>query len=226
MIGVVLRANENLFCLYLLSCLTWFIEFWMKNLVCWIFFKSCYVISMQVLVKTDLCKGYLLNCWSSCVIYVYCFGPVRNTVDFFFNLWIIFKLSFSCARIGNMVMESSGAFFWLPFYLLFFSQTKVMILMVFFLNVSRSPSVSRIRAKMLYATSKDRFRRELEGIHYEIQATDPTEMDLEVLRDRANWALRETPRGDQKKRIFLLQLVADYVHNLLLTQITYSLTIK
>lgn len=40
---------------------------------------------------------------------------------------------------------------------------------------------------MLYATSKDRFRRELEGIHYEIQATDPTEMDLEVLKERANW---------------------------------------
>ncbi|KAJ0036008.1 hypothetical protein Pint_24592 [Pistacia integerrima] len=47
----------------------------------------------------------------------------------------------------------------------------------------RSPSVSRIRAKMLYATTKDRFRRALEGIHYEIQATDPTEMDLEVLRE-------------------------------------------
>ncbi|XP_022146448.1 actin-depolymerizing factor-like isoform X2 [Momordica charantia] len=41
--------------------------------------------------------------------------------------------------------------------------------------ISWSPSVSRIRSKMLYATSKDRFRRELEGIHYEIQATDPTE---------------------------------------------------
>lgn len=50
----------------------------------------------------------------------------------------------------------------------------------------RSPSVSRIRAKMLYATSKDRFRRELEGIHYEIQATDPTEMELEVLQERAH----------------------------------------
>ncbi|KAE8662512.1 Actin-depolymerizing factor [Hibiscus syriacus] len=48
------------------------------------------------------------------------------------------------------------------------------------------PSSSRIRAKMLYATSKDRLRRELDGIHYEIQATDPTEMDLEVLRDRAH----------------------------------------
>ncbi|KAG0447362.1 hypothetical protein HPP92_028353 [Vanilla planifolia] len=52
--------------------------------------------------------------------------------------------------------------------------------------ISWSPDVSRIRAKMLYATSKDRFRRELEGVHYELQATEPTELDLEVLRDRAN----------------------------------------
>lgn len=50
----------------------------------------------------------------------------------------------------------------------------------------RSPSISRIRAKMLYATSKDRFRREMDGIHYEIQATDPTELDLDVLRERAH----------------------------------------
>ncbi|KAL4287825.1 hypothetical protein AHAS_Ahas19G0224900 [Arachis hypogaea] len=52
--------------------------------------------------------------------------------------------------------------------------------------IAWSPSVARIRPKMLYATSKDRFRRELKGVHYEIQATDPTEMDLEILRERAN----------------------------------------
>ncbi|KAG2719136.1 hypothetical protein I3843_03G246500 [Carya illinoinensis] len=52
--------------------------------------------------------------------------------------------------------------------------------------IAWSPSSSRIRAKMLYATSRDRFRRELDGVHYEIQATDPMEMDLEVLRDRAH----------------------------------------
>ncbi|KAK4798070.1 hypothetical protein SAY86_030396 [Trapa natans] len=52
--------------------------------------------------------------------------------------------------------------------------------------ISWAPAMSRIRAKMLYATSKNRFKRELEGIHYEIQATDPTEMDLEVLQDRAH----------------------------------------
>ncbi|KAG8049341.1 hypothetical protein GUJ93_ZPchr0009g248 [Zizania palustris] len=52
--------------------------------------------------------------------------------------------------------------------------------------VAWSPSVSRIRAKMLYATSKQMFRRELDGVHYEIQATDPSELDIEVLRERAH----------------------------------------
>lgn len=52
--------------------------------------------------------------------------------------------------------------------------------------IAWSPSTSRIRAKMLYATSRERFRRDLDGIHYEIQATDPTEMDLEVIKERAN----------------------------------------
>lgn len=67
---------------------------------------------------------------------------------------------------------------------------NVLYLMIHFINVAcmliRSPDSSRIRAKMLYATSKERFRRELDGVHYEIQATDPTEMDLEVLRERAH----------------------------------------
>jgi cofilin len=51
---------------------------------------------------------------------------------------------------------------------------------------SRSPDTSRVKAKMTYASSKDRFRRELDGIHYELQATDPTEVGLDVMRDRAN----------------------------------------
>jgi len=48
------------------------------------------------------------------------------------------------------------------------------------------PDVSKIRAKMLYATTKDRLKRELDGFHYEVQATDPAEIDIEVIRDRAN----------------------------------------
>ncbi|PHU02037.1 Actin-depolymerizing factor 6 [Capsicum chinense] len=59
-------------------------------------------------------------------------------------------------------------------YALFKKETKIK---------PRSPATSRIRAKMVYATSKDAFKRELDGFHYEIQAT---EADLEVLKDRAS----------------------------------------
>jgi cofilin len=52
--------------------------------------------------------------------------------------------------------------------------------------VAWSPDTSRVKAKMTYASSKDRFRRELDGIHYELQATDPTEVGLDIMRDRAN----------------------------------------
>ncbi|KAL3350912.1 hypothetical protein AABB24_023359 [Solanum stoloniferum] len=49
----------------------------------------------------------------------------------------------------------------------------------------RSPTESRIRAKILYATSKAGLRRVLDGISYELQATDPTEMGMDVIKDRA-----------------------------------------
>ncbi|KAI5395402.1 Actin-depolymerizing factor 2, variant 2, partial [Lathyrus oleraceus] len=48
------------------------------------------------------------------------------------------------------------------------------------------PDTSRVRSKMIYASSKDRFKRELDGIQIELQATDPTEMGLDVFRSRAN----------------------------------------
>lgn len=59
---------------------------------------------------------------------------------------------------------------------------------------------------MLYATSKDRFRRELQGIHYEIQATDPTEVELEVLKERAYWLIKH-PTMKQPFIIFLCNRV-------------------
>ncbi|KAL7126692.1 hypothetical protein ABFS83_14G204500 [Erythranthe nasuta] len=52
--------------------------------------------------------------------------------------------------------------------------------------IAWAPGISRIRSKMLYATSKNGFKTALDGVQYEIQATDPTEMDLEVIRDRAH----------------------------------------
>lgn len=55
----------------------------------------------------------------------------------------------------------------------------------FLFLLQRSPDVSRVRSKMIYASSKDKFRRELDGIQIELQATDPSEMDLDVFKSRA-----------------------------------------
>jgi len=58
--------------------------------------------------------------------------------------------------------------------------------LILLLSVRRSPDTARVRSKMIYASSKDRFRRELDGIQIELQATDPSEMDLDVFKSRAN----------------------------------------
>ncbi|GMN57278.1 hypothetical protein TIFTF001_026387 [Ficus carica] len=52
--------------------------------------------------------------------------------------------------------------------------------------IAWSPDTARVRSKMIYASSKDRFKRELDGIQIELQATDPTEMGLDVFRSRSN----------------------------------------
>ena len=49
----------------------------------------------------------------------------------------------------------------------------------------RSPDTSKVRSKMLYASSKDRFKRELDGIQVELQATDPSEMSMDIVKARA-----------------------------------------
>ncbi|XP_073139433.1 actin-depolymerizing factor 2 [Henckelia pumila] len=52
--------------------------------------------------------------------------------------------------------------------------------------IAWSPDTARVRSKMIYASSKDRFKRELDGIQVELQATDPTEVGLDVFKSRAN----------------------------------------
>ncbi|XP_016479920.1 actin-depolymerizing factor 10-like [Nicotiana tabacum] len=51
--------------------------------------------------------------------------------------------------------------------------------------VAWSPETARVRSKMLYASSKDRFRREFDGVQVELQATDPSEMSLDTFIGRA-----------------------------------------
>lgn len=51
--------------------------------------------------------------------------------------------------------------------------------------VAWAPDESRVRSKMVYASSKDRFKRELDGIQVELQATDPSEISLDIVKARA-----------------------------------------
>ncbi|KAK4483464.1 hypothetical protein RD792_010653 [Penstemon davidsonii] len=51
--------------------------------------------------------------------------------------------------------------------------------------IAWSPDIARVRTKMLYASSKDRFKRELDGIQVELQATDPSEMSMDIFKERA-----------------------------------------
>jgi len=50
--------------------------------------------------------------------------------------------------------------------------------------ISWVPDTAKVKAKMLYASSKERFRRELDGIQLEVQATDQSEIEESVLRDK------------------------------------------
>ncbi|KAL7585135.1 actin-depolymerizing factor 7 [Lactuca sativa] len=51
--------------------------------------------------------------------------------------------------------------------------------------IAWSPDTSKVRMKMVYASSKDRFKRELDGIQVELQATDPSEMSMDIIKSRA-----------------------------------------
>ncbi|XP_028767433.1 actin-depolymerizing factor 7-like [Neltuma alba] len=51
--------------------------------------------------------------------------------------------------------------------------------------IAWSPDTSKVRMKMVYASSKDRFKRELDGIAFELQATDPSEMSMDIVKERA-----------------------------------------
>ncbi|GLT35953.1 hypothetical protein SLA2020_103620 [Shorea laevis] len=51
--------------------------------------------------------------------------------------------------------------------------------------IAWAPDASKVRNKMVYASSKDRFKRELDGIQVELQATDPSEMSLDIVKSRA-----------------------------------------
>ncbi|KAL6977330.1 Actin-depolymerizing factor 2 [Sarracenia purpurea var. burkii] len=52
--------------------------------------------------------------------------------------------------------------------------------------IAWSPDTSPVRSKMIYASSKEGFKSELDGIQIELQATDPTEIGLDVITSRTS----------------------------------------
>ncbi|PKU87639.1 Actin-depolymerizing factor 4 [Dendrobium catenatum] len=66
----------------------------------------------------------------------------------------------------------------------FFTEENVPKSKIFF--IAWSPDTSKVRNKMLYASTKESFKRELDGIQVELQATDPSEIHLDVIKGRAN----------------------------------------
>ena len=53
-------------------------------------------------------------------------------------------------------------------------------------NPFRSPDTAKIKAKMLYASSKDALRKKLVGVATEIQATDLSEVAYDTVLDKVS----------------------------------------
>ena len=49
-----------------------------------------------------------------------------------------------------------------------------------------SPDTAKVRSKMLYASSNEKFKRGLDGIQVEMQATDSSEISLDAIKDKAH----------------------------------------
>lgn len=68
---------------------------------------------------------------------------------------------------------------------LFIDIANLLSCMCLFFLIFRAPDIAKVRHKMVYASSKDRFKRELDGVQVELQATDPSEMSLDIIKSRA-----------------------------------------
>ncbi len=54
------------------------------------------------------------------------------------------------------------------------------------MSLYRTPDDSKIKEKMLYASSKDAIRKRLVGVAIEIQGTDLSEVSYEAVLEKAN----------------------------------------
>jgi len=53
-----------------------------------------------------------------------------------------------------------------------------------------TPDEAKVRQKMVYASSKDSLRKSLTGVGVDIQATDPSEVDYEIVLEKCKKSFR------------------------------------
>jgi cofilin len=49
----------------------------------------------------------------------------------------------------------------------------------------RSPATAEVKSKMIYASSNEGFKKELDGVQIDVQATEPSELTLDILKSHA-----------------------------------------
>jgi len=52
------------------------------------------------------------------------------------------------------------------------------------LFIGWSPDTARVRSKMLYASSSQKFKTGLNGVHADMQATDASEVSVDAIKDK------------------------------------------
>lgn len=104
----------------------------------------------------------------------------------------------SCGCLWELILLNYGKVLLMGFYI--------------YIYIWRSPDTSKVRSKMLYASSKDRFKRELDGIQVELQATDPSEMSMDIIKSRAIWGMRNDELFLFFSLFFLCFKMRDYFH--------------
>ena len=150
-------------------------------------------------------KNFLiyLSCleYAAYVIHIYWLLCFLFIILPYVNLWSLSLNSTLSLSLPHFYWEESHRSKWIDLFLSHGLYGFFLAAAYFPYIFHRSPDVAPVRAKMLYASSKDRFKRELD-VTYEIQATDPTEIEIKNIQDRARWLLMKlsniTALSDQR----------------------------
>ncbi|KAM0928046.1 hypothetical protein ACQ4PT_002238 [Festuca glaucescens] len=71
----------------------------------------------------------------------------------------------------------------------FVTKEDVVDTKIFF--ISWSPDTAKVRSKMLYASSSEKFKRGLSGVHVFMHATDASEISVDAIKEKLKGKIKE-----------------------------------